>query len=478
MLGRDIMGLAQTGTGKTAAFALPLMHRLLATGHSRSPRALVLAPTRELVTQTQLCFQSLGSTAGMRSTCIYGGVSIGQQIQALRRGVDIVVACPGRLLDHLRQRTIDLSMVQVVVLDEGDMMLDMGFLPDVRRILTHLPSSRQNMLFSATMPDAIRTLASEILREPTVLKMNHSRPVETVSHALYPISQSLKTPLLLEVLKQTADSSVLVFTRTKHRAKRLAAQLSREGHRATSLQGNLSHAARQAALAGFRSGKFDVLVATDIAARGIDISTVSHVINYDIPDTADAYTHRIGRTGRAQRRGDAFTFITHEDHGMVREIERVLGSTIQRRKLDEFDYHQAAPPREQSPKRESSPSKRRQPTGQGKSRPGLREGSFKPRRNAGRDADKRRVETRGDRRNGERSAGESDSRSARRESPRDDRSASRYRRNDDPKPRGSHSGNRHAVSDRESRFSSEGNSRVHSGSETRQLKIRRVPRDY
>jgi ATP-dependent RNA helicase RhlE len=342
--GRDLMGIAQTGTGKTAAFALPILNRLL-SGPRGTLRALVLAPTRELAEQICGSFRTLGAQTRLKVATVYGGVSIRPHIEALRRGVDIVVACPGRLLDHINQRTINLKQLEVLVLDEGDMMLDMGFLPDVRRILKTLPARRQSLMFSATMPQAIGSLAAEFLHRPAMVEVCRQAPVETVSHALYPVAQHLKTALLLELLAKTDAGSVLVFTRTKRRAKRLGDQLAKEGHRATSLQGDLAQNARQAALTGFRTGRYDVLVATDIAARGIDVTQVSHVINYDIPDTTDAYTHRIGRTGRAQRNGDAFTLVTGEDTAMIRDIERVIGSRIERRQLEGFDYSQqsAAP---------------------------------------------------------------------------------------------------------------------------------------
>jgi len=345
MEGHDVMGLAQTGTGKTAAYALPIMERLL-TGPHGSLRALIVAPTRELAEQIAEDFRDLGRKARLTVLTIYGGVGINPQIDALRRGVDIVVACPGRLLDHITQGTVDLTRIQVLVLDEADMMLDMGFLPDVRRIIKNLPPQRQNLLFSATMPEDIRHLADAILHDPVTIQIGHSAPVETVSHALYPVPQHLKTPLLIELLKHTDTESVLIFTRTKHRAKKLGEKLAKEGHRATSLQGNLSQRARQEALGGFRDGTYKVLVATDIAARGIDVTQISHVINYDIPDTTDAYTHRIGRTGRALRSGDAFTLVTEEDTILVRDIEKVLGTPIERRTLSGFDYKAPAPRRE------------------------------------------------------------------------------------------------------------------------------------
>jgi ATP-dependent RNA helicase RhlE len=342
MAGRDVMGLAQTGTGKTAAFALPILHRLEPGARGRI-RALVVAPTRELAEQINESFIALGSQLKLTSTTIYGGVGINPQVATLRRGVDIVVACPGRLLDHIGQGTIDLSRLEVLVLDEADQMFDMGFLPDIRRILKALPVKRQTLLFSATMPAAIRGLANETLADPVTVQVDRVAPAVTVSHALYPVDQHLKTALLMNLLRHTDTESVLIFTRTKHRAKRLDEQLQKAGYRAASLQGNLSQNRRQAALDGFRDGSFQVLVATDIAARGIDVSQISHVINYDIPDTAEAYIHRIGRTGRAARSGDAFTLVTGEDTLMVRAIEKVLGKPLERRRLDDFDYTVAAP---------------------------------------------------------------------------------------------------------------------------------------
>ena len=343
--GRDVMGLAQTGTGKTAAFVLPILERLLRGPRGRV-RALIIAPTRELAEQIHVSIATLGRDTKLRSTTIYGGVSVNPQIQKLRTGVEIVVACPGRLLDHLHQKTIDLSHVEVLVLDEADRMFDMGFLPDIRRIIKQVPVKRQTLLFSATMPDDIRKLVREVQHDPVTVQVGHTAPANTVSHALYPVEQHLKTALLMELLKHTDTESILIFTRTKHRAKRIGQQLEKTGYKAASLQGNLSQNKRQAALDGFRSGSYQILVATDIAARGIDVSTISHVINYDIPDTTDAYTHRIGRTGRAAKTGDAFTFVTREDEPLVKSIERVLGERIERRQLKDFDYHKAAPARD------------------------------------------------------------------------------------------------------------------------------------
>jgi len=357
--GHDVMGLAQTGTGKTAAFVLPILERLL-RGPRGKVRALIVAPTRELAEQIHVAITRLGHGTHLRSCTIYGGVGLNPQIQKLRVGVDIVVACPGRLLDHINQMTIDLSSVEVLVLDEADRMFDMGFLPDVRRIIKHLPAKRQNLMFSATMADDIRKLAHEVLHKPVTVQVGHSVPANSVSHALYPVEQHLKTGLLMEILKHTDTESILIFTRTKHRAKRIGQQLEKAGYKAASLQGNLSQNKRQAALDGFRDGRYQILVATDIAARGIDVSSISHVINYDIPDTTDAYTHRIGRTGRAAKTGDAFTFVTPEDESLVRSIERILGEKIERRTLKQFDYRKPAPARDtEFARRPHEPQQRR-----------------------------------------------------------------------------------------------------------------------
>ncbi|GFO68269.1 ATP-dependent RNA helicase RhlE [Geomonas limicola] len=384
--GRDVMGLAQTGTGKTAAFGLPLLTRLV-PGPRGKLRALVLAPTRELAEQINDALNAMGRFTRLRSITVYGGVNINPQIKKLKEGVEIVVACPGRLLDHISQGTVDLTGVEALVLDEADQMFDMGFLPDVRRILRALPAKRQTLMFSATMPDDIRKLAQEILHQPVTVQVSRTAPAATVSHALYPVPQHLKTPLLLELLRHSDTESVLVFTKTKHRAKRVGEQLEKSGYRAASLQGNLSQNRRQAALDGFRDGTFQILVATDIAARGIDVSQVSHVINYDIPDTAEAYTHRIGRTGRAARTGDAFTMVTTEDAVMVRSIERVLGSPIERRRMEGFDYtvpapkkdaEFARPPREPQRRREK-PASPAAAGGQGGAAHGARPAGSPPR---------------------------------------------------------------------------------------------------
>ena len=370
--GRDVMGLAQTGTGKTAAFVLPILERLLSGPRGRV-RSLIIAPTRELAEQIHVSIGQLGGATRLKSCAVYGGVAVNPQIQRLRAGADIVVACPGRLLDHLSQKTINLDSLEILVIDEADRMFDMGFLPDIRRILKQLPAKRQTLMFSATMAESIRKLTDEALRNPVTVKIGRRAPVGTVSHALYPVEQHLKSALLKELLKQTDSESVLIFTRTKHRAKRIGLELEKLGYKAASLQGNLSQNRRRDALDGFRDGSYRILVATDIAARGIDVSTISHVINYDMPDTTDAYTHRIGRTGRGAKNGDAFTFVTGEDESLVRDIERVLGARIERRTMEGFDYHQPAPPKATAtarPPRESrrraEPDSGRTPAGPGK----------------------------------------------------------------------------------------------------------------
>ena len=334
--GRDVLGLAQTGTGKTAAFVLPILQHLL-TGPRGKLRVLILSPTRELAEQTHTNIGMLGQQTGIRSLTIYGGVSTLPQIKRLRAGAEIAVACPGRLLDLMGQKIVNLSRIEILVIDEADRMFDMGFLPDIRRIIAALPAKRQTLLFSATMPDEIRSLANEFLHHPVKVDLGVSHPVETIGHAVYPVDQTRKAELLLALLRKSGNGQVLVFTRTKHRAKKLAEQLIKAGLPATSLQGNLSQNRRQEAMNNFRTGRVKVLVATDIAARGIDVSQISHVINYDMPDTADAYTHRIGRTGRMARQGTALTLITKDDLPMVRTIEHLLGRALEQRKLAGFD---------------------------------------------------------------------------------------------------------------------------------------------
>jgi len=371
LAGRDIFGIAQTGTGKTAAFILPILQRLT-RGNLRQIRALIVAPTRELAEQIYDVSTALGTRTKTRTVAIYGGVSKNPQIEALQRGVEIVVACPGRLLDLHNEGYVDLSHVEVLVLDEADRMCDMGFLPDIRRILKLLPAQRQTLFFSATMPDEIRELAETILKDPVTVQIGIIAPAKSVSHALYPVPRALKKDLLLALLDRTATGRVLIFTRTKHRARNLARDLLKRKFNAAALQGNMSQNQRQNALDGFRDGKFDVLVATDVAARGIDVTDITHVINFDIPDTVDAYTHRIGRTGRVDQTGEAFTFIEPEDEPMVRDIEKVLKTRIERRRLPDFDYgdfvpeaqgHAPRPPEHPQPS-QRRPRRRRRPVRQ------------------------------------------------------------------------------------------------------------------
>jgi ATP-dependent RNA helicase RhlE len=342
MQGRDIIGLAQTGTGKTAAFVLPLLHRLIDYPRGQV-RALIVSPTRELAEQTCETINVLARYTGLRCISIYGGVGMELQNRALRRGVEIIVACPGRLLDHLLKGTIDLSQVDVLIIDEADRMFDMGFLPDIRSIVRCLTKPHQTLLFSATMPEDIRRLVQEVLHDPLTIKIGHSVPVESVSHALFPVQQHLKTALLKEILRSTETRSVLVFTRTKHRVERVAEQLLKSGYKVASLQGDMTQSRRQEALDAFRDGSLKILVATDIAARGLDVLSISHVINYDMPDTTDAYTHRIGRTGRVKNTGEAFTLVTGEDKAMIKELERIFKKPLETRKLPGFNYTAEAP---------------------------------------------------------------------------------------------------------------------------------------
>ncbi len=353
LAGRDVMGLAETGTGKTAAFVLPVSQRLLQKGRGKV-RCLVLAPTRELAQQTHEVLKTLGEGTGLRSLALYGGVGYEPQLRGLQRGVDFLVACPGRLLDHVGRRTVDLSSVEVVVLDEADRMLDMGFLPDIRRILELLPRERQSLLFTATMPAEIERLARDFMNRPEVIRVGRQAPVKGVSHALYPVMQSLKADLLIELLRRIETGPVLVFTRTRHAATRLAERLKRKGFNASCLQGDMSQSRRQAAMDGFRGGDIDILVATDIAARGIDVPDISHVVNYDMPDTAGAYIHRVGRTARASRTGNAINFATRDDVDVVTQIEMLLNERLQCLTLEGFDYGRAVPAEAPSHRRNTS----------------------------------------------------------------------------------------------------------------------------
>ncbi len=334
--GRDLLGLAQTGTGKTAAFVLPTLQRLQQKPRKKI-RTLILTPTRELAEQIHENIKQMAGRTGLRSCTIYGGVSKAGQIRQIKSGVEIAVACPGRLLDHINSRSIDLADIEVLILDEADQMFDQGFLPDIRRILKHVPQKRQSMVFSATMPNAIRHLVEEILSDHVTVQVDFEKPAATISHVLYQVAQARKTALLKNILQQNKMDYTLVFTRTKHKAKNLARQLQKAGLRATSLQGNLSQNQRKRAMDGFRTGRFNILVATDIAARGIDVSGISHVVNYDVPDTAEAYTHRTGRTGRAEQSGEACTFMTAADGRIIQMVERNLGRKIRRETVADFD---------------------------------------------------------------------------------------------------------------------------------------------
>jgi superfamily II DNA/RNA helicase len=314
------------------------LQRLL-DGPRKSIRALIVAPTRELAEQIHSYIEKMAHMTNLRSAVIYGGVSKKTQAAKIRAGVEIVVACPGRLLDHMNDRVIDLSRVEILILDEADHMFDKGFLPDIRRILKSVPKKRQSLVFSATMPKEIRHLAEDILENPATVQINHTQAAASITHALIPVEQKRKTELLKNIIELKGMTTTLVFTKTKYKAKNVAQQLENSGYRATSIQGNLSQNKRQQALDGFKSGVFNILVATDIAARGIDVSGISHVINYDVPDTAEAYTHRTGRTGRAACTGEAFTFMTAGDDKMIKLIEQTLGKKIVRETVAGFNIN-------------------------------------------------------------------------------------------------------------------------------------------
>jgi len=336
LAGRDVIGSAQTGTGKTAAFALPLITRL---GTHGKLRALVLEPTRELAAQVETALRDYARFTNLRTAVVFGGTGYGRQDQSLRQGVDILVATPGRLLDQMHRRMVRLDQTEILVLDEADRMLDMGFLPDVRKIIERCPRNRQTLLFSATIPPEIEQLCRWALRNPESIEIGQRRsPAETVSHALYPVDIGQKQELLEELLRRTEYDQVLIFCRTKNGADRVARKLHQEGHAVAVLHSSRTQRERENALNGFRNGRYEVMVATDIAARGIDVEQISHVINFDVPHHPEDYVHRIGRTGRAQSVGDAFTIMTAEDLQEVAAIERFIGQKIPRVKLDGFDY--------------------------------------------------------------------------------------------------------------------------------------------
>lgn len=348
LAGRDVLACATTGTGKTAAFLLPILQRLVTTP-SRATRALVLAPTRELAAQVEEHFRLLAAHTRLRAAAVFGGVPMPPQVRALEAGVDLVVATPGRLLDHLARPHARFDRLEVLVLDEADRMLDMGFLPDVRRILKHVPARRQTLLFSATMPQEIASLAREMLSDPVAIDLQRrAAPASGISQSVYPVPQDRKTDLLVELLSREEIPNALVFTRTKHRATRLAAALGRRGVPSAPIHGNRSQSQRTQALSGFRNGRVRVLVATDIASRGIDVEKLSHVVNFDVPSCSEDYIHRVGRTARAQAVGDAFTFVSPGEEADLRTIESRLRQTLTRVTLPEFDY--AARRREDAPR--------------------------------------------------------------------------------------------------------------------------------
>src|SRR5260221_477566 len=341
MAGKDVIGSAQTGTGKTAAFALPILSKL--GHHQPQPRVLILEPTRELAAQVETAFRDFARFTDLRVAVVFGGVGYGRQREALSSGVDVLVATPGRLLDLMQQGTCRLDSIQFVVLDEADRMLDMGFLPDVRRIVQKCPRERHTSLFSATIPPEIESLIHWAMKQPQTIEIGARRtPAETVKHVIYPVSDSQKVDLLLELLKRVNYDSVIVFCRTKHGADRVAHLLKRSNHAVAVLHSNRTQREREQALRGFRDGRFEVLVATDIAARGLDIADVSHVINYDVPQHPEDYIHRIGRTGRMEASGDAFTLMVAGDIRHVNAIERFISQKIARVKLENFDYRYTA----------------------------------------------------------------------------------------------------------------------------------------
>ena len=368
LAGRDLLGAAQTGTGKTAGFTLPLL-QLLDSAPAQNPRrirTLVLTPTRELAAQVHESIRTYGKHLKLRATCVFGGVGIHPQIAELKRGVDILVATPGRLLDHANQRTVDLRFVEILVLDEADRMLDMGFIPDIRRILKLLPQKRQNLLFSATFPDEIRTLAGTFMHNPVTVEVaRRNTPAELVDQIAHPVAHDRKRALLSHLVKSNDWQQVLVFTRTKHGANRLAEQLERDGIEADAIHGNKSQGARTRALKRFKDQELRVLVATDIAARGLDIEALPHVVNFDLPHVAEDYVHRIGRTGRAGTSGAAVSLVSHEDRPLLTAIERLMKRSVELRVIPGFEPGQHQPRPQAEPQR---PYRQQQRQGHGQRR--------------------------------------------------------------------------------------------------------------
>ncbi|NND73226.1 MAG: DEAD/DEAH box helicase [Rhodothermales bacterium] len=377
--GKDLIGCAQTGTGKTAAFVLPTIQQLAAGKRSRNPRSLVVAPTRELALQVETALKKYGKFTGLKSLAVFGGVSIHKQQQVLRRGVDVVVATPGRLLDLMNRRSIDLSEVQILILDEADRMFDMGFINDIKEIVRATPKKRQTLLFSATMPKAVQALTRSIQYKPVFIEVgNRTNPADSVTQRVCRVDQSAKMELLCHILSTEDTDNVIVFSRTKHRADKITRQLDRMGFAATAMHSNKTQHQRQRALEGFRRGKFDVLVATDIAARGIDVDGISHVINYDAPGNPEDYIHRIGRTGRANEVGSGITFVTRDDERGLLEIEQHTGAEIEVLEYDGFNHTMR--PERPRPTRSSRPkSSRGKRPSNGSNR---KSGGYKSRRNA------------------------------------------------------------------------------------------------
>jgi ATP-dependent RNA helicase RhlE len=341
--GHDIIGCAQTGTGKTAAFVLPILHRFSEQKRENKkkpvPRALILTPTRELAVQVDKCISEYGKDLDIRTLAVYGGVNFRRQLNNIKRGVDIIVSTPGRLIDHMGRKTIDLRTIDTLVVDEADRMFDMGFIRDVRKILKALPRKRQTMLFSATISPEVKSLAADIMTDPQVVEVGKPRnPVESVQQHIYPVEKQQKTDLLLHILEKQNIYNALVFSRTKHGADRICRRLSVKGVNSVAIHSDRSQGQRQRALNGFKNGKYQVMVATDIAARGIDVEGLSHVINYDVPAYPEDYIHRIGRTGRAEASGDAITFVSSEEAGSLTKIEKFINRRFEPKTFDDFKY--------------------------------------------------------------------------------------------------------------------------------------------
>ena len=378
MQGLDLLATASTGSGKTAAFLLPILHHLIDERRGVT-RALVLTPTRELAAQIVEDLNALAVHTPLTAAAVFGGVGMGPQEHAFRSGVDVIVGTPGRLLDHFRAPYAKLTGLKYLVLDEADRMLDMGFLPDIRRVLRHLPARRQTLFFSATMPPAIAALAREMLRNPATINMNQrATPAVGITQAIYPVPQHLKTSLLIDLLNRGEIQDALVFTRTKHRADRVARSLSAAGIKTERIHGNRSQSQRTLALSGFKSGKFRVLVATDIAARGIDVTALGHVVNFDVPAVPDDYIHRVGRTARAEATGTAFSLVSPEEEADVRAIERAIDRRLPRVTVPEFDYQKASEPRDHAPRRPGHRPHGHRPSGQGPTHPPAAHGGQGP----------------------------------------------------------------------------------------------------